>query len=283
MSYAKKIEPGSKVNLSKIDTKETGGLTKEEAIAKTVELSAEMSELTEMLYAAGQTGLLIVLQGRDTAGKDGAIIHLLKAINVQGFQVASFKVPTEEERSHDFLWRVHQHAPGRGNVAIFNRSHYEDVLVVRVHNLVPKSAWKLRYGHINDFERLLVESGVVLVKFYLHISKDEQEKRLIEREQEVGKAWKLSPGDWKERQFWDDYTEAYSDALSNCSTEAAPWRLVAADHKWFRNLAITEAVVEALRPYKQPWTEHLKQVGDAAKAELAEYRKSLPISASTNK
>jgi PPK2 family polyphosphate:nucleotide phosphotransferase len=283
VSYAKKIEPGAKVNLSKIDTKETGGLTKEEAIAKTVELSAEMSELTEMLYAAGQTGLLIVLQGRDTAGKDGAIIHLLKAINVQGFQVASFKVPTDEERSHDFLWRVHKHAPGRGNVAIFNRSHYEDVLVVRVHDLVPKSVWKQRYGHINDFEKLLVESGVVIVKFYLHISKDEQERRLFDREQEVGKAWKLSAGDWKERQYWDDYTEAYGDALSNCSTEVAPWYLIQADHKWFRNLAITEAVVQALRPFKKSWMEHLKQVGERAKAELAEYRKTLPTAVTNGK
>lgn len=272
MDYAKLIEPGSKVDLTKINPDEHANLEKEDAHNQLEELGKEMAELQELLFAAGQNGLLIVLQGRDTAGKDGSIRKILQFVNVQSTKVVPFKVPTPEELAHDFLWRVHEHTPGKGGVTIFNRSHYEDVLVVRVHELAPEKVWQGRYEHINNFERLLVDSGTIVLKFMLHISKEEQEQRLLEREAEAEKAWKLSVGDWKEREFWDQYTQAYEDALQKCSTEYAPWRVVPADKKWFRDLAITEAIVEALRPYKQSWLNHLTEIGDKAKADLAAYR-----------
>ena len=193
---------------------------------------------------------------------------------MQSTRVSSFKVPTEKELSHDFLWRVHQQAPAKSEIAIFNRSHYEDVLVVRVHDLVPKAVWKARYDQINQFESLLAAASTIIVKFYLHIDRAEQEKRLLEREAEPEKSWKLSVGDWKERDFWDDYTAAYEDALSRCTTPDAPWHIVPANRKWFRNLAVTQAIVDALRPFERQWVESLTQMGVERKAELAEFRKS---------
>jgi PPK2 family polyphosphate:nucleotide phosphotransferase len=273
MSYAVAVD--GKVDLRKIDSKIDGGMSKEEGAAKTLELGAELDELQELLYAAGTHGLLVVLQGRDTAGKDGTLRGLSRFVDIQGVKTTSFKVPTPEELSHDFLWRVHPHAPAKGQVSFFNRSHYEDVLVVRVHSLAPEQVWKKRYGQINDFESLLAENGTIIVKFCLHISKDEQEERLLAREQEVEKAWKLSAGDWKEREFWDDYTDAYNDALQKCSPEHAPWYVISADRKWFRDLAVTETLVETLRPYRKGWMEKLARIGEAAKAELAEYRASV--------
>jgi len=265
------MHPGDSVNLSKIDPADDCGLDREKAEQRCVELGNELTDLQELLYAAGKHGLLIVLQGRDTAGKDGTIRHLLKYMNAQGSAIAPFKVPTPKELAHDFLWRVHQVTPGRGETVIFNRSHYEDVLVVRVHDLAPNDVWKARYDHINKFEQLLVDSNIIVVKFMLHISKDEQEQRLIEREQDAEKAWKLSVGDWRERELWDQYTEAYEDALEKCN-KPCPWHVVPADKKWFRNLAVTETLVETLRPYKQGWKDHLAEIGVKAKAELELYR-----------
>lgn len=269
-----KIEPGERVNLEDLDTGADGGWERDAAEARTLELGKELGELQELLYAAGQHALLIVLQGRDTAGKDGTIRHLLLHLNAQGTSIAPFKVPTPKEIAHDFLWRVHQVTPGRGETTIFNRSHYEDVLVVRVHDLVPEDVWKLRYEAINNFERLLVQSNTIVVKVMLHISKEEQEQRLLEREQETEKAWKLSVGDWKEREHWDAYTKAYEAALERCSE--IPWHVVPADKKWFRNLAVTELLLETLRPYRDGWMEKLAKLGETAKAELAEYRATQP-------
>lgn len=272
MPLTKRIEPGKPVELSKIDPDDDAGLSKEEAEERTRALGEELTELQELLFAAGQHGLLIVLQGRDTAGKDGTIRHLLNYMNAQGTAIAPFKVPTPKEIAHDFLWRVHQVTPGRGESVIFNRSHYEDVLVVRVHDIAPKEVWSKRYEHINRFERLLTDSNTIVLKFMLHISKEEQEERLLAREQETEKAWKLAVRDWQEREFWDAYTEAYEDALAKCSTEHAPWHVVPADKKWFRNLAITETIVEALRPYRNGWMDRLEAIGEKAKAELAAFR-----------
>jgi PPK2 family polyphosphate:nucleotide phosphotransferase len=181
-------------------------------------------------------------------------------------------VPTEEELAHDFLWRVHRVTPQRGMIGVFNRSHYEDVLVVRVHDLVPEQVWKKRYRMINDFEHMLAASNTIILKFFLHISREEQEQRLLEREQEMAKAWKLSAGDWRERERWDAYMAAYEDALAECSTKHAPWQIVPADRKWFRNYAVASTIVEALREYKGEWLETLGKIGDSAKTELAAYR-----------
>ena len=269
------LRVNGQIDLNQIDSRKDGGLEKEGAIALTNQLGEELDELQELLFAAGEHSLLIILQGRDTAGKDGTIRGLSRYLNVQGVNVVGFKVPTPEELSHDFLWRVHRHAPGKGSVAIFNRSHYEDVLVVRVHNLAPEAVWKKRFDQINEFEELLAENKTIIVKFCLHISKEEQEERLLAREEEVEKAWKLNAGDWKERDFWEDYTRAYNDSLNKCNSDHAPWYVVSADRKWYRDLAITETLVEILRPFKAGWLEKLAKVGAEAKAELSEYRSSL--------
>jgi PPK2 family polyphosphate:nucleotide phosphotransferase len=217
-------------------------------------------------------GVLVVLQGRDGAGKDGSIKHVVGCLNPRGVAVTSFGVPTAEERSHDFLWRVHRHAPRLGEFSIFNRSHYEDVLVVRVHELAPKKLWQERYGHIRDFEELLAEHGTIVLKYFLHITKKEQEERLLEREEEPQNAWKLNPNDWKERDYWDDYTRAYEDAISKTAARHAPWIVVPANAKWYRNLVIAESIAGALRGHRKDWEKKLGGMGKAAKAELEAYR-----------
>lgn len=274
--YAHRIEDGKKVRLADFNPTDTGGLSREEGEAKIAKLGEDLNELEDLLYQAGRHALLIVLQGRDTSGKDGTIRHLLSYANAQSCRVEPFKVPTPVELAHDFLWRVHAVTPPKGGMTIFNRSHYEDVLVVRVHDLAPKDVWSKRYDHINAFERLLLDSGTIVLKFMLHISKEEQERRLLDREKEVEKSWKLSVGDWKEREYWDAYTEAYEDALERCSPKDAPWHVVPADHKWFRNLAITERVVAAMKEHKDGWLERLEKIGEAAKAELQAYRAGPP-------
>jgi PPK2 family polyphosphate:nucleotide phosphotransferase len=274
MKLAAKIKQGEKVKLEDYDPDFTAGISQEEAGNRFVELSQELGDLQEMLYSAGRNAVLIVLQGMDTSGKDGAIKRVMSQVNPQGCRVESFKVPTDEELAHDFLWRVHRVVPRRGLLTIFNRSHYEDVIVVRVHRLVEEEAWKQRYNHINDFEQLLVESGTIVLKFFLHISHDEQKKRLEARELETEKAWKLSAGDWRERERWDEYQKAYEDALSKCSTEHAPWHIVPSDKKWFRNLAIAEAIVNELRPYRDKWEKYLSKLAEKRLAELGEYRQS---------
>lgn len=270
MPFAHKV--AGKTDLRQIDSRQDAGMEKEEALAKTLELGEELDELQELMYAAGQNGLMLVLQGRDTAGKDGAMRGLSRFVSIQGVHVASFKAPTPEELAHDYLWRIHQHTPAKGQISILNRSHYEDVLIVRVHNFVPKEVWSKRYDQINEFEELLAENGAIIVKFCLHISKEEQEERLLAREADVTKSWKLNVGDWREREFWDDYTDAYNAALSQCSPDHAPWYVIPSDRKWFRDLAITETLVETLRPFKQVWLKRLESVGEKAKAELAAMR-----------
>ncbi len=274
MPIAIQIAPGKNVHLSKIDPSASPDFDKEEGQARLVKLGRRLAELQELLFAAGDHSLLIVLQGRDTAGKDGTIKKILEAVNVQSTRVASFKVPTAEELAHDFLWRVHRQTPGLGEIVIFNRSHYEDVLVVRVHNLVPEKVWRPRYEAIRNFEELLVQSGTILVKFMLHISPDEQEERLLAREEDPLKSWKLSVGDWKERAHWDAYTEAYEEALSECSTESAPWHVIPANKKWARDLAVFEILIAALEPYEAEWRTNLEARGKEAKAELVSWRES---------
>ena len=247
------VEPGKKLSLASHDPADTEGLTKKPARKRLEEVKLRLNELQQLLYASEKHALLVVLQGMDTAGKDGVIKHVMDACNPQGCQVTSFKVPTSDELAHDFLWRVHKAAPGRRMVGIFNRSHYEDVLVVRVEELVPEKVWRKRYEAINQFEEILAESGVVILKFFLNISKEEQRERLQERLADRADHWKFRVGDLDARAKWDDYTEAYEDALAKCSTENAPWFVIPSDKKWYRNLTISEIVVQALDALEMQW------------------------------
>ena len=274
LAYAHRVSPGRQVELGAIDPKGTAGLARAEGEERLRLLDEELSVLQELLYAAGQHSVLLILQGLDTSGKDGTIKRVLKEVNPAGCQVVTFKVPTATELAHDFLWRVHAGAPRRGQLGVFNRSHYEDVLVARVRELVPEQVWRGRYEHINAFERLLADAGTIVVKCYLHISKAEQEGRLLAREQEVTKAWKLSANDWVERRSWEAYSAAYEEALSRCSTEQAPWFIIPADKKWFRNLAVAQLLVEAMRPYKQGWLEYLRAWGERELAAVRAARES---------
>jgi PPK2 family polyphosphate:nucleotide phosphotransferase len=264
--------PGEKVRLDKIPTRPPPKMQKAEAQARFEELDQELFALQDLMWGAKTHSLLVVLQGRDAAGKDGTIKHVVGGLNPRGIHVTSFRRPTEEELRHDFLWRVHLRTPLLGEVGIFNRSHYEDVLVVRVHHLVKKSLWKLRYGHINDFEALLAEQGCILLKFFLHISPEEQEQRLLAREKDPLDAWKLSVQDWEDREKWDEFTEAYEYAISRCSAPHAPWMVVPSDAKWFRNLAVAETLVAAMRPYRKEWHRTLEEQGKVARAELDSFR-----------
>jgi PPK2 family polyphosphate:nucleotide phosphotransferase len=259
-----RVKPGTQVDLAQWSpddkTMFDRGKSGEEAMKA---LNRRLEALQELLYAEGKRKVLIVLQAMDTGGKDGVIRHVFDGVNPQGVKVASFKVPTPEELAHDYLWRIHKHTPGRGEIVIFNRSHYEDVLVVRVHNLVPPEVWGRRYAHINAFERMLADEGTTILKFYLHISKDEQKERLQARLDEPDKRWKFNAGDLKERALWDDYTRAYEAVLSATSTEWAPWYIVPANRKWYRNLVISDVLVETLEGfamrYPQP-DENLDEV-----------------------
>jgi PPK2 family polyphosphate:nucleotide phosphotransferase len=268
----KRWDGSEKFKMADLPTREDGGMTKEAAEARFLELADELEELQELMYAAADHSLLVVLQGRDTAGKDGTLKAVAGAMNPVGVRVASFKVPTATELAHDFLWRVHRETPVIGETVFFNRSHYEDVLVVRVHNLAPEKVWKARYDHINAFEKLLTDSDVIVVKFLLNISKDEQEKRLRDRELEPKKAWKLNAGDWTERQYWDHYTRAYDDAVERCARPNAPWYVIPADHKWYRDVAVAEALIAELRPYKDDWKAKLAEVGKTRREELDKVR-----------
>jgi PPK2 family polyphosphate:nucleotide phosphotransferase len=242
-----RVRPGHKIHLSKIHPDDTGGLSKEEACARFEELREEISPLQEKLFAEHERSLLILFQAMDTGGKDGALKALCSGLDPSGLEIASFKAPTRTELDHDFLWRAHKVTPGKGMIGLWNRSHYEDVLVVRIHNLVPKKAWKARYDQINAFEKILSENGTTIVKIMLHISKDEQKKRLEARLKNAKKRWKFLPGDLVERGFWDAYQEAYEDAINCCSTDYAPWYIVPANHKWARDLAIVEVLLRVLQ------------------------------------
>lgn len=265
----------TKVRLADIDTDPPKGLSKDEAEARFSSLSDELFALQDLLWGAKTHSVLIVLQGMDTAGKDGVIKHVAGCLNPRGINVVSFGVPTKEELDHDFLWRVHRHAPRKGEFALFNRSHYEDVLVVRVNELAPESIWKERFGHIRDFEELLSEHDTIVLKFFLHISKNEQERRLLDREKDPSTAWKLNVNDWHTREKWSAFQAAYEDALRRCSTPRAPWHIVPADSKWFRNIAVMTTLVETLRPYRKIWQKKLDDIGQRGVAELAEYRRQL--------
>ena len=242
------------------------GLTKEKAAKRFEALGDELFELQEAMFGAKLNSVLLVLQGRDGAGKDGTIKHVVGCLNPRGVAVTSFGVPTEEERSHDFLWRVHRHAPRLGEFAIFNRSHYEDVLVVRVHGLVPKSLWQARYAHIADFEQLLAEHGTIVLKYFLHITREEQEARLLEREKDPKAAWKLNPGDWEERSRWDEFTEAYEDAIAKTSAPHAPWTVVPANKKWYRNLVVAESIAPPQRERRKSVDARLRRDGVGGRA-----------------
>jgi PPK2 family polyphosphate:nucleotide phosphotransferase len=263
MPYVWKVDEGNKVKLKDYDPNDTMHVNHASIDQDLQDLSKELGDLQELLAAAQHHSLLIVLQGMDTSGKDGTIRHVFSHINPQGCFVHSFKAPTPEELAHDFLWRIHKTTPSKGFMGIFNRSQYEDVLVVRVHNLVPENVWSQRYDEINHFEQLLANSRTIILKFFLHISSDEQERRLLDREKDKDKAWKLSASDWAERRYWDAYQEAYEDALSRCSTNVAPWYIVPANHKWYRNLAVALTLVETMRQYKDEWHSDLVARGQA--------------------
>ncbi len=250
------VIPGELVSLDDYPPEYTGTYEKKGQTKKRLKkLHKQLLELQGLLYAESQHAVLIILQGMDTCGKDGTIRRVMSGINVQGCDVFSFKVPTTDELSRDFLWRAHRSVPSKGKIGIFNRSHYEDVLVVRVHNLVPESVWSQRYQQINDFEKMLVENGTVVLKFYLHISKDEQKERLESRIEDPTKHWKVEASDIRERAYWEDYMQAYEVMLQKCSTEWAPWHIIPANKKWYRNLVIAECVVDALKKLDMRYPE----------------------------
>ncbi len=268
-----KVKEGENVKLKNYDPAYLdNAVQRESAVSTLVKLGDELSELQELMQAAQHHSLLMILQGMDTSGKDGTIRHVLGRVNPQGCYVHSFKAPTEEELGHDFLWRVHKATPEKGFMGIFNRSQYEDVLVVRVHNLAPESVWSHRYKEINNFEKLLAANDTIILKFFLHISFDEQEQRLLAREQNKDKAWKITADDWVDRQYWEDYQKAYEDALSQCSTSEAPWYIVPANHKWYRNLAIAHRLVDTMRPYKDEWKAQLEIRGQRELDKLKKVR-----------
>jgi PPK2 family polyphosphate:nucleotide phosphotransferase len=241
------IKPQHKVQLRKFDPGNTLGWGKGHATkARLAKALEKLDKLQYLLYAEHKHALLVVVQGLDAAGKDGTIRHVMSGVNPQGCRVSSFKTPSPEEAAHDFLWRVHKAVPPYGDIGIFNRSHYEDVLVVRVHNMVPKEVWSKRFEQINEFERFLQENNVRILKFFLHISKDEQKKRFMERIDDPDKRWKISQADFDERKFWDEYVQAYEEVLTRCSTKRAPWFVIPADKKWFRDLAVSHIIVETL-------------------------------------
>ncbi len=242
-----RVEPGTRPCLADIDTGFHGDFKSEKTAGKQLAKNAErLGDLQQKLYGEGRHALLIVLQGMDAAGKDGTCWHVMSAMNPQGTVVKSFKQPTAEELRHDFLWRIHAHTPGLGEVAVFNRSHYEDVLVVRVHDLVPEAVWSGRYRMINDFEAMLAAQGTTILKFFLHISPAEQLRRFEQRLADPARQWKISESDYSERPHWDAYQTAYEDALEKCSTEHAPWYVIPSDRKWFRNLAISHIIAKTL-------------------------------------
>jgi PPK2 family polyphosphate:nucleotide phosphotransferase len=250
-----RVKLDSQLHLDTCDPDDTGEYKKtdqgeEKAKAVTVQLIGKLEKLQERLYANGERAVLIVLQGMDSSGKDGTIKHVMSGVNPQGCKVVSFKAPSSEELGHDFLWRVHQKVPSKGQIGIFNRSHYEDVLITRVHGLISGKVVKQRFNQIKEFEELLYESGTTILKFFLHISKNEQKKRLEERIRDPEKRWKFNEGDLEERKLWKNYMDAFEDTMAATSTDHAPWYIVPANRKWYRNLVVADRVVEALEDMK---------------------------------
>jgi PPK2 family polyphosphate:nucleotide phosphotransferase len=252
-----KIKPGSKVKLSEWDAKETGAFKggKREGLAELEKLNAKLESLQELLFAEHKHKVLIVLQAMDTGGKDGTIRRVFDGVNPAGVRVVSFKAPTSEELDHDFLWRVHKGVPGSGEMVIFNRSHYEDVLVVRVHGLVTKNIWSERFKQINDFEQMLAQNGTTILKFYLHIDLEEQKERLQARLDDPTKHWKFRLGDLEERKLWGEYMQAYEDVLNKTSTKDAPWYIIPANRKWYRDMVISSILVDTLESLKMKYPE----------------------------
>ncbi|HEX9385360.1 MAG TPA: polyphosphate kinase 2 family protein [Anaerolineales bacterium] len=251
------VEPGTKVKLSEWDPNDTsefrGG--REQARIEIEKLNHRLEQLQEVLYAEHKHKVLIVLQAMDTGGKDGAIRHVFEGVNPNGTRVANFKEPSEEEKDHDYLWRIHKQVPAKGEIVIFNRSHYEEVLIVRVHKLVSPDVWKQRFDQINAFEQILAENRTTILKFYLHIDKDEQKKRLQARLNDPNKHWKFRKGDLEERKLWPEYMQAYEDVLNKTSTAGAPWFIVPANHKWYRDLVISSVLIETLAGLKMKFLE----------------------------
>ena len=265
-----RVKPHQKIDLAKdCDPNDYGEWKgkKAKGVARLTELRAELDALQQVLYAEHQHKVLVLIQAMDTAGKDGTIRAVFDGVNPQGVHVASFKVPTQIEADHDFLWRVHAQVPAKGELVVFNRSQYEQVLVVRVHNLEPEKEWRKHYQQINDFEKLLTDTGTTILKFFLNIDLDEQKQRLIERIDTPEKQWKFSPGDLPERKLWWQYMEAYQEAISQTSTEYAPWHIVPANHNWYRNLVVAEVIVEALKKLDM----HYPQAAE----DLDQYKKDL--------
>ena len=251
------VKPGETIQLSDWDPNDTSEFKgdKEQGRLAIEQLNKRLEELQEVLFAEHKHKVLIVLQAMDTGGKDGAIRHVFEGVNPQGTRVANFKEPTSEELDHDFLWRIHKQVPEKGELVIFNRSHYEEVLIVRVHGLVPPEVWRQRYDQINNFEQILAENGTTLLKFYLHIGKDEQKKRLQARLDDPNKHWKFRLGDLNDRKFWDEYMRAYEDVLNKTSTDYAPWYIVPANHKWYRDFVISRVLVETLEGLRMKFPE----------------------------
>ena len=252
-----RVKPGTHVNLSQWDPNDNSAfpIKKKEGRQQLLGLNQKLESLQELLYAEHKHKILIVLQAMDTGGKDGVVRHVFDGVNPQGVRVASFKKPTPRELDHDYLWRVHQQVPGRGEMVIFNRSHYEDVLVVRVHSLAPEEVWSKRYDHINNFERMLADEGSTILKFFLFIDLDEQKERLQARLDEPDKNWKFDPGDLKERKLWPEYIKAFEDAISKTSTDWAPWYIVPANRKWYRNLVVGTVIIETLEALNMRYPE----------------------------
>ncbi len=264
-----RIKPGQKVELKDFDPDDKSGWhgDKDSGLAETAELRMQLDQLQEVLYAENKHKVLVVLQAMDTAGKDGTIRSVFAGVNPQGVRVASFKVPSSLELAHDYLWRIHAQVPAKGEIAIFNRSHYEDVLVVRVHKLAPEAVWKKRFEQINEFERMLADEGTAILKFFLHIDLATQKERLMERLDDPNKQWKLSSSDLPERKLWQAYMEAYAEALTRTSTDFAPWYVVPANHNWYRNLVVASVIVETLKGLNPEYP--------ASTEDLEAYRKQL--------
>lgn len=249
-----RVEPGTRVKLEEWDPNDIGDRNeKDSADQELKELMSRLEDLQQLLYAEHTRKLLVVFQAMDTGGKDSTICHVFSGVNPQGVRVSSFKVPTPPERDRDFLWRVHAQVPGNGEIAIFNRSHYEDVLIVRVHDLVPQKVWQRRYDEINNFEAMLANEGTTILKFYLNIDQDEQKKRLQARLDDPKKHWKFNPEDLVERKLWHEYMKAYEDAISKTSTSWAPWYVVPSNHKWYRNLVVSRVIVKTLQDLKMEY------------------------------
>jgi PPK2 family polyphosphate:nucleotide phosphotransferase len=279
LNYGKKfrVEEGSNVKLDEIDPDYKGEYEDKEAAQGELEKHAQrLRELQYIMYAENKRSLLIVLQAVDAGGKDGTINHVFACMNPQGCRVYGFKAPSAEELAHDYLWRIHQATPRKGYVTIFNRSHYEDVLVVRVHNLVPREVWARRYDEINNFEKQLVNNGTHIIKFFLHINKEEQLARFKQRIDDPKSHWKISESDYTEREYWNDYQKAYEEAISKCSTNHGPWYIIPSNHKWFRNLAVSQILVNTLESLNMKFPEltvNIEEIRKKYHAALQEERK----------